>query len=87
MQGSGSRVQGSGSAEPGTPNPEPRPDGERRQLTVRFCDLVGSTEIASQLDPEEWGDIAGRYQRTAAEAVTRFGAHVANTTERSPGRW
>jgi class 3 adenylate cyclase/predicted ATPase len=53
------------------------PEGERRHLTVLFCDLVGSTEIASQLDPEEWSDIAARYQRTAAEAVQRFGGHVA----------
>src|SRR2546425_2208963 len=51
--------------------------GERRHVTVLFCDLVGSTEIAARLDPEEWGDIAARYQRTAAEAVTRFGGHVA----------
>ncbi len=51
--------------------------GERRQLTVLFCDLVGSTHIAAQLDPEEWRDIAARYQRTAAAAVTRYGGHVA----------
>ncbi|HVO26733.1 MAG TPA: AAA family ATPase [Candidatus Margulisiibacteriota bacterium] len=51
-------------------------DGERRQLTALFCDLVGSTEIASQLDAEEWRDIAAEYQRCAAAAVTRFGGHV-----------
>ena len=51
--------------------------GERRQLTVLFCDLVGSTRIAAQLDPEEWRDIAAHYQRTAAAAVTRYGGHVA----------
>ena len=39
------------------------PDGERRHLTVLFCDLVGSTEIASHLDPEEWRDIVAAYQR------------------------
>jgi len=53
------------------------PDGERRHLTVLFCDLVSSTEIAAHLDPEDWRDIAAAYQRTAAEAVTRFGGHVA----------
>src|SRR6266446_5794009 len=53
------------------------PDGERRQLTVLFCDLVGSTDIASRLDPEEFSEIAAQYQRTAAEAVIRFGGHVA----------
>lgn len=51
-------------------------EGERRQLTALFCDLVGSTEIASQLDAEEWRDIAAEYQRRAAAAVTRFGGHV-----------
>jgi class 3 adenylate cyclase/tetratricopeptide (TPR) repeat protein len=56
----------------------PKPaDGERRHLTVLFCDLVGSTEIASQLDPEQWHEIASDYQRDAAAAVTRFGGHVA----------
>ena len=53
------------------------PLGERRQLTVLFCDLVGSTELAARLDPEDWRDIAAQYQRSAAEAVTRFGGHVA----------
>src|SRR6516162_8852148 len=52
-------------------------DGERRHLTVLFCDLVGSTEIAARLDPEEWRDIAAQYQRSAAEAVARLGGHVA----------
>jgi len=51
--------------------------GERRHLTVLFCDLVGSTEIAGQLDPEEWRDTVAGYQRTAAKAITRFGGHVA----------
>jgi class 3 adenylate cyclase/tetratricopeptide (TPR) repeat protein len=52
-------------------------DGERRHLTVLFCDLVNSTEIAAQLDPEEWRDILARYQRVAAEAVARFDGRVA----------
>src|SRR5215472_14893237 len=51
--------------------------GERRHLTVLFCDLVGSTEIAAQLDPEEWRETVAGYQRAAAEAITRFGGHVA----------
>jgi class 3 adenylate cyclase len=45
-------------------------------LTVLFCDLVGSTEIASHLDPEEWHSISKDYQQAAAAAVTRFGGHV-----------
>jgi class 3 adenylate cyclase/predicted ATPase len=51
--------------------------GERRHLTVMFCDLVGSTEIAGRLDAEEWRDIVADYHRAVAEAVTRFGGHVA----------
>jgi class 3 adenylate cyclase len=51
--------------------------GERRHLTVLFCDLVGSAEIAAQLDPEEWREVVAGYQRAAAEAITRFGGYVA----------
>jgi class 3 adenylate cyclase len=51
--------------------------GERRHLTVLFCDLVGSTEIASHLDPEEWREIVGEYHHTAAQAIERFDGHVA----------
>jgi class 3 adenylate cyclase/predicted ATPase len=46
-------------------------------LTVLFCDLVGSTEIAAQLDPEEWREVVAGYHQAAAEAVTRYGGHVA----------
>src|SRR5882724_2419509 len=53
------------------------PAGERRHLTVLFCDLVGSTEIAGHLDPEEWREIVGEYHRAAAQAIERFGGHVA----------
>ena len=53
------------------------PEGERRHLTVLFCDLVGSTEIASHLDPEEWREIIGEYHRAAAQAIERFGGNVA----------
>src|SRR5215470_6473882 len=53
------------------------PAGERRQLTVLFCDLVGSTPLSQQLDAEEWRDLIGQYQRAAAGAVARFGGHVA----------
>jgi len=43
---------------------------------VLFCDLVGSTAIAAQLDPEEWRETVGEYHRAAAAAITRFGGHV-----------
>ncbi len=51
--------------------------GERRHLTVLFCDLVGSTEIASHLDPEEWREVVGKYHLGAAQAIERFGGRVA----------
>src|SRR5260370_1873540 len=51
--------------------------GERRHLTVMFCDLVGSTEISARLDPEEWREIEADYLSAAAEATTRFGGFVA----------
>jgi class 3 adenylate cyclase len=44
---------------------------------VLFCDLVGSTEIASHLDPEEWREIVAGYHHAAAQAIERFGGHVA----------
>jgi class 3 adenylate cyclase/predicted ATPase len=52
--------------------------GERRHLTVLFCDLVGSTELAARLDPEEWQTVLTGYHRAAANAIERFGGHVAN---------
>ena len=51
--------------------------GERRHLTVLFCDLVNSTSIAAQLDPEEWREIVADYHRAAAQAIERYGGHVA----------
>ena len=56
----------------------PRTDGaERRQLTVMFCDLVGSTALASRLDPEDLRGIIGAYHRCVTEAVEGFGGFVA----------
>ena len=51
--------------------------GERRYLTVMFCDLVGSTSISAQLDAEEWRDLVGAYLDAASAAVTEMGGHVA----------
>jgi class 3 adenylate cyclase/predicted ATPase len=50
---------------------------ERRQLTVLFCDLVGSTELSARLDPEDLREIIGRYQDACAEVIGRFEGHVA----------
>src|ERR1700722_9761679 len=52
-------------------------DGERRHLTVLFCDLVGSTAIAARLDPEQWRETLAGFHRVAAEAISRFDGHVA----------
>jgi len=52
-------------------------EAERRQLTVMFCDLVGSTALSRQLDPEDLRDVMRRYQDAVAGAVTRYGGHVA----------
>ena len=55
----------------------PSPDAERRQLTVLFCDLVDSTVLASQLDPEELREVVRAYQETCAKVITRFDGHIA----------
>ncbi len=52
-------------------------DAERRQLTVMFCDLVGSTALAARLDPEELREVIGAYQSCVAKAVRRFDGFVA----------
>jgi class 3 adenylate cyclase len=50
---------------------------ERRQLTVMFCDLVGSTALSVRLDPEDMREIIGAYHRCCAEQITRAGGFVA----------
>ena len=50
--------------------------GERRQLTVLFCDMVGFTELASRVDPEVLQGIVSRYEDTCAAAITRFEGYV-----------
>jgi class 3 adenylate cyclase/predicted ATPase len=53
------------------------PDAERRQLTVLFCDLVGSTALSAQLDPEELREVVCAYQDTCAKVIARFEGHIA----------
>ena len=68
----------SGPAEAMLPLPAaPKSSAERRQLTVLFCDLVGSTALSSRLDPEDLREIIGVYHRCVADAVGRFGGFVA----------
>lgn len=67
-----------------TSRPEPSPavaehlvsSVERRQLTVVFCDLVGSTSLSSRLDPEELRDVMAAFYTCIADTVARFGGHV-----------
>jgi class 3 adenylate cyclase len=65
------------------PGPADAPDGsvslspERRQLTVMFCDLVGSTALAARLDPEDLRDVVAAYHRAVAEGVGNFDGFVA----------
>ncbi|MFQ5937712.1 MAG: adenylate/guanylate cyclase domain-containing protein, partial [Acidiferrobacterales bacterium] len=53
------------------------PDAERRQLTVMFCDLVGSTALAERLDPEELRELLAQYQDTCANVIQRYEGHIA----------
>src|SRR5262245_6235124 len=62
---------------PGTSAPASPRHAERRQLTVMFCDLVGSTALAEQLDPEELREVMRAYQSVCGEAAARFDGHVA----------
>ena len=60
------------------PSDAPAPtDAERRQLTVMFCDLVGSTLLSGRYDPEDLREIVGAYQRCVADTVARFAGFVA----------
>lgn len=53
------------------------PEAERRQLTVLFCDLVDSTKLAGQLDPEDLREVVRSYQATSAEVIQRFDGTIA----------
>ncbi len=71
-----------GGAVPASPQPastEPKsPDiAERRQVTVMFSDLVGSTALAARMDPEDLREVISAYQKSVAETVQRFGGFVA----------
>jgi Double zinc ribbon/Adenylate and Guanylate cyclase catalytic domain len=56
---------------------EAAPEAERRQLTVMFCDLVGSTPLSQQLDPEELRAVILAYQETCAQVIRRFEGYLA----------
>ena len=69
----GLRVRGSEkSRAPGSPEPR----GERRQLTVMFCDLVDSTKLATRMDPEDYGNMIQAYQRAFGAVIDRYEGHI-----------
>ena len=57
--------------------PELQGDAERRHLTILFCDLVGSTELSTRLDPEALNEIISRYRKCCARVFTETGGFVA----------
>ncbi len=62
-------------AEASSPRLETEP--ERRQVTVVFCDLVGSTELSQRVDPEELRDLIGAYRRICADVIARYDGYIA----------
>jgi class 3 adenylate cyclase len=67
--------QGAGPRE--TPPAPASGEAERRQLTVMFCDLVGSTPLSTRFDPEDLREMIGAYHRCVADTVARFAGFVA----------
>ena len=69
--------------EPPEPSPQPDKDStvdgspERRHLTVMFCDLVGSTDMARRFDAEDISDVLRMYNETAREVINRYGGYLA----------
>ena len=73
-------IAGLGAAAAAPSAATPRSSGEaaeRRQVTVMFSDLVGSTALAARMDPEDLREIISTYQKCVAETVRRFGGFVA----------
>ena len=60
-----------------TPRAHPEDRAERRQVTVMFSDLVGSTALSARMDPEDLREVISAYQKCVAETVQRFGGFVA----------
>src|SRR6476620_2541322 len=65
------------SPEPALTEPKGQDTAERRQVTVMFSDLVGSTALAARMDPEDLRDVISAYQKCVAGTVQRFGGFVA----------
>ena len=65
------------SPQPALAEPKIQDTAERRQVTVMFCDLVGSTALSARMDPEDLREVISAYQKRVAETVRRFGGFVA----------
>jgi class 3 adenylate cyclase len=59
------------------PSARPEDRAERRQVTVMFCDLVGSTALSARMDPEDLREVISAYQKCVAETVGRIGGFIA----------
>jgi class 3 adenylate cyclase len=73
----GRGIASAGSGPGSVAEPGPQDIAERRQLTVMFCDLVGSTALSTRLDPEDLRDIIGAYHRHCSEVIVKHGGFVA----------
>ncbi len=65
------------SPQPALTEPKPQDTAERRQVTVMFSDLVGSTALSARMDPEDLREVISAYQKSVAETVRRFDGFVA----------
>jgi class 3 adenylate cyclase len=74
---SGKAPSGDTGATSSTPSAHPEDRAERRQVTIMFSDLVGSTALSARMDPEDLREVISAYQRCVAETVQRFGGFVA----------
>ena len=68
---------GAGETPPAPSPPPTASEAERRQLTIMFCDLVGSTALSTRFDPEDLRELIGPYHRAVADTVGRFDGFVA----------
>jgi class 3 adenylate cyclase len=74
---SGKATPADGATASSTPSAPPEDRAERRQVTVMFSDLVGSTALSARMDPEDLREVISAYQKCVAETVQRFGGFIA----------
>src|SRR3984957_12550438 len=74
---SGKTPSGDATTTSSAPSAHPEDRAERRQVTVMFSDLVGSTALSARMDPEDLREVISGYQKCVADTVQRFGGFVA----------